>query len=113
MVGFLQDWRVAARLRAFSAWRRSPTVNQATGRAIFRCQPLPLKGRTYDADNDAGGCPGLRAQHRLHDALYLRGVLGLRPAPEFAAWLKRMGLDGTAAPERIPAALSSSLIGMA
>jgi ethanolamine ammonia-lyase large subunit len=31
----------------------------------------------------------------FHDALYLREVLGLRPAPEFEAWLQRMGmLDG-------------------
>ncbi|NOW48545.1 ethanolamine ammonia-lyase large subunit [Novosphingobium sp. SG751A] len=28
----------------------------------------------------------------FHDALYLRSVLGLAPAPEFAAWLERMGL---------------------
>ena len=28
----------------------------------------------------------------FHDALYLREVLGLRPAPEFEAWLERMGL---------------------
>ena len=27
-----------------------------------------------------------------HDALYLREVLGLRPAPEFEAWLDAMGL---------------------
>lgn len=27
-----------------------------------------------------------------HDALYLREVLGLRPAPEFEAWLSRIGL---------------------
>jgi ethanolamine ammonia-lyase large subunit len=26
----------------------------------------------------------------FHDALYLRRVLGLRPAPEFEAWLNRM-----------------------
>ena len=25
----------------------------------------------------------------FHDALYLRDVLGLRPAPEFEAWLER------------------------
>ena len=34
----------------------------------------------------------------FHDALYLRRALGKRPAPEFAAWLERMGLadrDGT------------------
>jgi ethanolamine ammonia-lyase large subunit len=31
----------------------------------------------------------------FHDALYLRRALGKRPAPEFAAWLERMGLaDG-------------------
>jgi ethanolamine ammonia-lyase large subunit len=31
----------------------------------------------------------------FHDALYVRRVLGLRPAPEFEAWLERMGiLDG-------------------
>jgi len=28
----------------------------------------------------------------FHDALYVREVLGLRPAPEFEAWLERMGL---------------------
>ena len=27
----------------------------------------------------------------FHDALYLRQVLGLRPAPEFEAWLEKMG----------------------
>ena len=31
----------------------------------------------------------------FHDALYIRGVLGLRPAPEFEAWLAGLGLiDG-------------------
>ena len=31
----------------------------------------------------------------FHDALYLRRALGKRPAPEFAAWLERMGIaDG-------------------
>ena len=30
----------------------------------------------------------------FHDALYVREVLGLRPAPEFEAWLMRMGLSG-------------------
>jgi ethanolamine ammonia-lyase large subunit len=28
----------------------------------------------------------------FHDALYLRDVLGLRPAPEFEAWLQGMGI---------------------
>lgn len=30
----------------------------------------------------------------FHDALYLRGTLGLRPAPEFEDWLQRMGILG-------------------
>ncbi|WP_067700181.1 ethanolamine ammonia-lyase subunit EutB [Nocardia jejuensis] len=29
-----------------------------------------------------------------HDALYVRKVLGLRPAPEFEAWLDRLGMMG-------------------
>jgi ethanolamine ammonia-lyase large subunit len=49
----------------------------------------------------------------FHDSLYLRGALGLRPAPEFASWLSRMGLDGSAAPEKIPAGLAPALIGLA
>jgi ethanolamine ammonia-lyase large subunit len=28
----------------------------------------------------------------FHDALYARRVLGLRPAPEFEAWLERMAI---------------------
>src|SRR6202162_3154510 len=28
----------------------------------------------------------------FHDALYVRGVLGLKPAPEFEDWLMRMGI---------------------
>jgi ethanolamine ammonia-lyase large subunit len=28
----------------------------------------------------------------FHDALYLRRMLGKRPAPEFEAWLERMGI---------------------
>jgi ethanolamine ammonia-lyase large subunit len=32
----------------------------------------------------------------FHDALYLRSVLGLKPAPEFEAWL-------AAAPDLLPA----------
>jgi len=30
----------------------------------------------------------------FHDALYLRNLLGLRPAPEFEDWLQRMGILG-------------------
>jgi ethanolamine ammonia-lyase large subunit len=42
----------------------------------------------------------------FHDALYLRQVLGLRPAPEFEAWLERMGVlgpSGRLLPPRGPA----------
>ncbi|MGB9188853.1 MAG: ethanolamine ammonia-lyase subunit EutB, partial [Methylovirgula sp.] len=33
----------------------------------------------------------------FHDALYLRAVLGLRPAPEFEAWLQKFGIMDQAA----------------
>ena len=47
----------------------------------------------------------------FHDALYLRGVLGLRPAPEFEDWLARIGISGDAT-DRIPVDLSPALIGL-
>jgi ethanolamine ammonia-lyase large subunit len=49
----------------------------------------------------------------FHDALYVRRLLGLRPAPEFEAWLSAVGVaDGTgrlraAPPARLIAALPS------
>ena len=49
----------------------------------------------------------------FHDALYLRGALGLRPAPEFEDWLDRVGIAGPLAPERFPDGLSPALIGLA
>jgi ethanolamine ammonia-lyase large subunit len=45
----------------------------------------------------------------FHDALYVRGVLGLRAAPEFEAWLDRVGR----ADERIPPGLSPARVGLA
>ena len=48
----------------------------------------------------------------FHDALYLRSTLNLRPAPEFEAWLERMGL-ATSTPDRIPAPMSPALVGLA
>jgi ethanolamine ammonia-lyase large subunit len=39
----------------------------------------------------------------FHDALYLRALLGLRPAPEFEAWLRRMGLADDAGRPVAPA----------
>ncbi|MBL8446866.1 MAG: ethanolamine ammonia-lyase subunit EutB [Zoogloeaceae bacterium] len=46
----------------------------------------------------------------FHDALYLRGLLGLRPAPEFEAWLAQVGITATSGalqglPPQIAAAL--------
>jgi ethanolamine ammonia-lyase large subunit len=32
----------------------------------------------------------------FHDALYVRAALGLRPAPEFEAWLERMDITDEA-----------------
>jgi ethanolamine ammonia-lyase large subunit len=48
----------------------------------------------------------------FHDALYLRSTLNLRPAPEFEAWLARMGL-ATSTPDHIPAPMSPALVGLA
>ena len=43
----------------------------------------------------------------FHDGLYARAALGKRPAPEFAAWLERMGLA-----ERTPEALPMTTGGL-
>jgi ethanolamine ammonia-lyase large subunit len=50
----------------------------------------------------------------FHDALYARQTLGLRPAPEFEAWLQRMGIlsqaDGRLRlAEQLPAAFRQAL----
>jgi ethanolamine ammonia-lyase large subunit len=47
----------------------------------------------------------------FHDALYLRGALGLRPAPEFEDWLARMGV-GSESSDTVPDALAPRLIGL-
>ncbi len=47
----------------------------------------------------------------FHDALYLRAALNLRPAPEFEAWLDRMGI-ATATPDRIPGPMAPAVIGL-
>jgi len=44
----------------------------------------------------------------FHDGLYARAALGKRPAPEFAAWLERMGLAGRT-PDRLPGAMAPVL----
>ena len=50
----------------------------------------------------------------FHDALYVRRVLGLRPAPEFEAWLQRMEIfrpDNSFTPQdALPAAFASGVL---
>jgi ethanolamine ammonia-lyase large subunit len=46
----------------------------------------------------------------FHDGLTARALLGKTPAPEFAAWLERMGIGEG---DRIPERLSPALIGLA
>ena len=45
----------------------------------------------------------------FHDALYVRQVLGLKPAPEFQAWAEAAGIFGTGDPPRLRDALSPVL----
>ncbi len=47
----------------------------------------------------------------FHDGLYVRAALGKRPAPEFEAWLQRMGI-AEHTPEAIPPRLSPALLGL-
>jgi ethanolamine ammonia-lyase large subunit len=44
----------------------------------------------------------------FHDSLYLRETLGLRPAPEFDAWLDRLGLSGRT-PDTLPPLLAGAM----
>jgi ethanolamine ammonia-lyase large subunit len=46
----------------------------------------------------------------FHDGLYARAALGKRPAPEFEAWMARMGIGSST--DAIPARLSPALIGL-
>ncbi|MES2296635.1 MAG: ethanolamine ammonia-lyase subunit EutB [Pseudomonadota bacterium] len=50
----------------------------------------------------------------FHDALYVRRVLGLRPAPQFEAWLERMGIFGPdgqlALGARLPAPFQQAML---
>ncbi len=51
----------------------------------------------------------------FHDALYVRRVLGLRPAPEFEAWLQRMQIfqehpDGVRLGASLPGAFADALL---
>jgi ethanolamine ammonia-lyase large subunit len=52
----------------------------------------------------------------FHDALYLRELLGLRPAPEFEAWLQSVGLidlQGRIGADRLPSLPARSIPGLA
>jgi len=50
----------------------------------------------------------------FHDALYARRVLGLKPAPEFEAWLQTMGIfEGDAPSGKLPTAFSNALLRLA
>ena len=52
----------------------------------------------------------------FHDALYARRVLGLRPAPEFEAWLQQMQIFSADAQFRLnpslPPAFGKALLGL-
>lgn len=48
----------------------------------------------------------------FHDALYARRVLGLRPAPEFEAWLERMKIVQPGAPGHLADALPPAFAGL-
>ena len=53
----------------------------------------------------------------FHDALYVRRVLGLRPAPEFEVWLQRMQIfqdhpDGMRLSGDVPDAFAGALLKM-
>ncbi|MFD6531071.1 ethanolamine ammonia-lyase subunit EutB [Streptomyces sp. NPDC060184] len=49
----------------------------------------------------------------FHDALYVRSVLGLRPAPEFEAWMERMGMYDSEGRAVAPVAQSPLAAGLA
>jgi ethanolamine ammonia-lyase large subunit len=49
----------------------------------------------------------------FHDALYLREALGLKRAPEFEAWLERMGIAGADGRLLAGAGRGQALLGMA
>ena len=46
----------------------------------------------------------------FHDGLYLRAALGRKPAPEFEAWMERMGIEAASGAGRLP--LPPALIGL-
>ena len=76
-------------------------LNAAMARSAFRgpVQRMTVRTDPYLFKNAMGvGIPGaddimLNYQSTsFHDAAYLRRILNRRPAPEFEAWLERMGI---------------------
>ena len=48
----------------------------------------------------------------FHDALYVRRVLGLRPAPEFEAWLEQVGIFTAGGQARLAQAMPVAFAGL-
>ena len=48
----------------------------------------------------------------FHDGLYARAALGRRPAPEFEAWMERMGIARASGEGQLPAGLAPALVGL-
>ncbi|MDP2092357.1 MAG: ethanolamine ammonia-lyase subunit EutB, partial [Hydrogenophaga sp.] len=46
----------------------------------------------------------------FHDALAMRQLLGLKPAPEFEAWLQRMGISEAGSALRLAPALPAAFV---
>jgi ethanolamine ammonia-lyase large subunit len=49
----------------------------------------------------------------FHDGLYARAVLGKRPAPEFEAWMREMGIEAASGAGLLPGRLAPALVGLA
>ncbi len=48
----------------------------------------------------------------FHDGLYARAVLGRRPAPEFEAWMARMGIEAASGAGLLPGGMAPALVGL-
>ncbi|MDO9709227.1 ethanolamine ammonia-lyase subunit EutB [Paracraurococcus lichenis] len=48
----------------------------------------------------------------FHDGLYLRAALGKRPAPEFEAWMERMGIEAASGAGELPGRMAPALVGL-
>ncbi|MCO6418680.1 ethanolamine ammonia-lyase subunit EutB [Siccirubricoccus sp. KC 17139] len=49
----------------------------------------------------------------FHDGRYVRAALGKRPAPEFAAWMERMGIEAASGQGELPRLMAPELVGLA